>query len=432
MLKNMKSNMFLILLAFFFIVESCCASGGTFDAKRSSCNKLVGQLRCRFVRIQASDIVETVLKKNPQSLNRHSGFVKALKRADDCLARLEDDQQFAQEISTIEKAIEMIIDRRKALANVDVQDDQWRTALIQAARTDRPDISRRCELVEILLNADGDIDMPDEQGRTVLMRAAQAGRCRLVEILLEKGANPNAQDNEGFTAFMLGNNDTLGALIKNDANPDHVNHSGKTALMIAVDNRDDFFDHTAALLENGANPNIVDKDGNSALVFAAVNLNFNNFRVLLLHGADPNLQNKKEQTVLMFLVNVRGLGTGIRARPCIRLLLKRNINLDLADEYGNTALMHVARQLDVDYVCEFLEKGANPYLKNKNGLNALALAKNANLDLKTFCPRRYPGNYKDSAVEKIEEKLACDLEKKNKENLVRAFYQKWQQLVDKK
>jgi len=91
-------------------------------------------------------------------------------------------------------------------------------------------------------------------------------------LLLERGANPNAADRDGVTPVMiaarLGFVEGLERLIKAGGRIDTANAAGETALISAVHRRD--VPVIRLLLRNGANPDKTDNSGRSARDFATL------------------------------------------------------------------------------------------------------------------------------------------------------------------
>lgn len=79
-------------------------------------------------------------------------------------------------------------------ANVDLQDDRGRSALMEAV------MSRNKENLKVLLAAKPSIDWQDSKGKTALMYATLADEKEQVELLLAAKASVDIRDNQGRTA----------------------------------------------------------------------------------------------------------------------------------------------------------------------------------------------------------------------------------------
>jgi ankyrin repeat protein len=128
------------------------------------------------------------------------------------------------------------------------------------------------------------------------------------------------------------------------------NETGKTALMMALENKQT---ETAKLLiEQAVNLNLMDEDGNTAMHFAIRHCRKTKLvNMLIQKNADLNLQNLKGQTALMITAE----------------LFKDN------NEEDEKSLIEIAKLL--------IQHGANLNLINKNGYTALIISLSYNLEL---------------------------------------------------
>ena len=159
------------------------------------------------------------------------------------------------------------------------------------------------EAYQLLLEAGADIHALAEGDTTVLMAASYASGAlgwefdEVVADLLAAGLNANAEDRRGATALMYaveggnigGNPKIIETLLAGGsgenadpsraADPNHQDHSGKTALIWVFDAQSFAWDRggdplTVArlLLEHGADPYLQDKYGNNALGYGGSRL----------------------------------------------------------------------------------------------------------------------------------------------------------------
>jgi len=91
----------------------------------------------------------------------------------------------------------------------------------------------------------------------------------------------------------------------------------------------------------------------------------------LKHGADVNMQNSYKWTTLMYAAVRRGTYEKV---PDIYEVLRKNPDLNIQDEDGETALMIAAKFGYVDEVRALLAANANRQLRNKEGKTAKMLA----------------------------------------------------------
>jgi len=282
-------------------------------------------------------------------------------------------------------------------------------------------------LVESLLKAGADPNTPvGTLGETVLMTAARTGNVEAVKALLEHGADVDAREGfRGQTALMWaaaeGHPEVIRVLaghgadlnvrsFDRDTTPPKlmagtpaapISRGGLTALLFAA--RQGQIEAAKALLDAKTDVNQVDSDGNNGLILALLNHHYDLAQLLLDRSADPNLANTRDgRTALYTAVEVHDADWSPRpARretdkltsfDLIRALLDRgakvNVTLTaaapivkLAQDTGDrtlaagaTPFMRAARSADVEAMHLLLEKGADPNLANKDGLNALMLA----------------------------------------------------------
>lgn len=112
-------------------------------------------------------------------------------------------------------------------------------------------------------------------GDTVLVFSANYCRVKSVSALLERGGDVDGQNEEGLTALMKAGNDSTdancgaeisGMLLNYSANINAVDHKGYTALMHAVNGKNNA--KVEMLLKKGADASITAKDGKTALSLA--------------------------------------------------------------------------------------------------------------------------------------------------------------------
>jgi ankyrin repeat protein len=252
---------------------------------------------------------------------------------------------------------------------------------------------------------------------TPLMYAAREGSLDAAKALAEVGADLNLTDPESYTAMVIsiinGHYDTAAILVEKGANPELGDSSGMGALYAAVDmntpaeiygnpplkstSRIRAIDLMKILLDHGANVNAQltattvqrvhtpgDRNlgtGATPLMRATRNGDAAAMRLLLSRGADPTLEQKNKVTALMLAA---GLGrdlntfadehtTETQMLETVKILLEQHVNVNAANDAGQTALHFAA--LSMDSVVELLVKnGANIDAADKQGRTPLAMA----------------------------------------------------------
>ena len=185
-----------------------------------------------------------------------------------------------------------------------------------------------------LLHAGADANARLSYGKTALMAAAKASAFDLVHELIERGADVNARNDNGGTALMFA------------AIPGHV-------------------ETMTLLIDHGADVNAFGHFNWTALMVAASKGHENSVRLLLRNGADPNVQDTYGWTPLMRAVygNKRGAVTA--------LLEHENLNLEVRDERGATALHVAVERGRSALVARLLASGADPGSIDDAGRNLL-------------------------------------------------------------
>jgi uncharacterized protein len=169
------------------------------------------------------------------------------------------------------------------------------TALGRAAAAGQFDIVRR------LLDggANPNTPIPEAPAETPLMLALVAQRFDVAKALVEKGAHSWVQDDKWsplMMAALLGDRETIDAMLARDANVHAANARGMTALMFAASRG--WSGIVEALAANGADVNAQDVNGYTALMFAANNGHPETVRVLLDAGADAAAASAGGETAL--------------------------------------------------------------------------------------------------------------------------------------
>lgn len=311
--------------------------------------------------------------------------------------------------------------------NVNIQSDSQSTALLDALS------GKNENIVKLLLQMPGiNVNAQNNQGDTALIYAVEMQNKRFVQLLLESGADPKIKNEESKTALDLakpkfkpifkeliessmkdllqpwfeaaqkGHPDIILKLLgKVDVNA--MDDFGFTALRLAAEeghenvvqmllrtpgidvNARNEADRITPLMEavNKGKENVVkillrtldtdlnaqDFNNRTALIIAAY-AGRENIVKLLLQDADVDINIKDAYGNSALLV-----ATNKKHEDIVKLLVKTyGIEINAQDSDGNTALMKAAQE-DYETIAKLLlDAGANPNIKNKNGLTALDLA----------------------------------------------------------
>jgi ankyrin repeat protein len=257
-------------------------------------------------------------------------------------------------------------------------------------------------------------------GLTPLLFAARQGCLDCARILLKSGAEINAADPNNISPVLMavinGHYDFAAFLLDQGADPNIADETGRTALYAAVDmhtmpasnrpspnevdNSLTSMDLIQALMAHGANVNVQLKKiqpyrtkldrgddtmlgtGTTPLLRAAKAGDAGAMQALLAKGADPKIPTRFGITPLMAAA---GLGTKeedttarkkteAEAISSIKLCLDAGVDVNTADNQGDTAL-HGAAQKGWDQVVQFLvDHGAKLDVKDKRGRTPLDAA----------------------------------------------------------
>ena len=163
--------------------------------------------------------------------------------------------------------------------------------------TDRNPLLTACchghvQIIKLLHEYGAQVDLQNNQGWTALMQASQNGRCEVVRLLHEYGAQVDLQNNGGWSALMAasadGHCEVVKLLHEYGAHVDLQNNDGLSALMAA--SYCGHFEVVKLLLQYGAQVDLQKNDGWSALMAASVDGHCEVVKLLLQYGAQVDLQ----------------------------------------------------------------------------------------------------------------------------------------------
>ena len=285
---------------------------------------------------------------------------------------------------------------------------------------------RQAPVVEELIKQGADVNAASKSGFTPVMFAAQQGDDVSARILLRAGAKPNdAQPKTGLTALMIASAmaqaKAVDVLLDNGANPNLADANGYTSLHRVVRDsdyginlaaKDDILTIVKSLLKHGANPNarlVQDKEkaaeeikngnvavegkrtavtvdeiilqGATPLFLAAEVNNLDVIKALVAAGADPLLPSERGTTPLMMAA---GAGTDVQrerepeeratAVDTAKFLVEHGADVNVAGQYGWTALHAAAYQGLNDVVAFLASKGAKLDAKDGFGQTPLSIS----------------------------------------------------------
>lgn len=203
------------------------------------------------------------------------------------------------------------------------------------------------EAVKRALQRGIEINQRTSQGKTALMLAAANGQTETVTWLISHGADVKIEDNYGtsaiITAATAGKNEVVSLLLNSGADPIKRDSSGGSALENAT-----FFGHTSTVLALLPHTKDLPVDQAGELLLVAAGLgHIDIVRAYLDYGIDVNSTGVKQRTALM-------AAAAFNQKAVAELLLARGANPKLKDKDGYDAL-HVARGEGHDDLVALLE-----------------------------------------------------------------------------
>ena len=267
-------------------------------------------------------------------------------------------------------------------ANPNARNANGETAAV--AMLDHPNFTPQSvheTIIRDMVAAGLDVNLADKKGLVPLIAAIQFGSIELVRALLEGGADPNASQLDVsalILAAWFGQGAIVEALLEAGAAHSRPNGEGITPLNMAV----------------GAYRDELARD-NELAGWAGADLEsrLRAVRALLAAGADSNRRDPAGNTPVMAAAHmdrdqiIRSLasaGADLDAIDDVRMELVQRGPIfesrERVERRGITALMFAAGQGRTMAAVTLIELGANPDLKDSEGLTALELARETNPD----------------------------------------------------
>ena len=228
-----------------------------------------------------------------------------------------------------------------------------------------------------------DLNHLNDNGFSVLHIAVHLNKPKIVEMLLEAGVSPNILGREHETPIFIAtrqdNPEMIELLKKNLANLNAVNKKGLTPLMVAGQQKDR--KHAfKKLLDLGANMFAEDFRG----------------RTTFMHVSNhPSCSAMLD----MMLAKAREMDKCHNGKPNFNKLVNHQ------DRDGVSSMMIIAKEGNREALRVLVANGANPYLKDKNGNDALDYAiKYGNPTCKEILEKTYRIYAKAEEIENLDER----------------------------
>ncbi|MBF0206531.1 MAG: ankyrin repeat domain-containing protein [Oligoflexia bacterium] len=277
-----------------------------------------------------------------------------------------------EELKHLQTIFSKIIDCKEGICIdvLNVVDNEKMTPLILAINYQQE------KLADLLVSCGCDTNKSGPQGETPLMLAAANGLLSVVKVLVYSDAEINALDKEDRNALIYAiiNQNQVEAdfLIEQKININLSDTHGYTPLMYAV-----LFENSElieTLIKNGADINAIGLDNKTAIHVAIEEKQRDTSKLLLKFGANKNHLDKNQRTPLIKAIALR------QDDLVSELVTDENVNK--ADINGNSPIIIAAAMGNITAVEKLVKLKANPYLKNKDNLDAVTVCSNIDEALK--------------------------------------------------
>jgi ankyrin repeat protein len=202
-----------------------------------------------------------------------------------------------------------------------------------------------------------------ESTLNVIHAACKKGDLRTLKLVLAQ-ENPSFDipDDTGSTPifYALEHNHlpVVEFLIKQKVNLDHANIFGRTPIYAAIDS--DCPEMIEILLNNKVSMDVADSNGETALHHAIINGKEKSFSFLLTQDNQPIAQKNKFGKTPLILASELSL-----VHAC-KILLSRDVNVNVFDNDGWTALMYASSKGNAEIVSLLLSSNADITIKDND------------------------------------------------------------------
>ena len=282
--------------------------------------------------------------------------------------------------------------------NIDLnaQDKKGCTAINFAIRM------QQLAALKLLIDAHADVDLGNP-----LRHAISDGLSDYVDLLLQAKANVNIKYMDEFAnttplhmAIRQGDIRLVDKLLKAGADTSARDYLNDTPLIacICIHKRQKIF--LERLLAEKIDVNEKDTEGRTALFLAVKNGEADFVELLIRANADPNIKDKNGRTPL-----IEAIAT-IESDRIIKLLLGiKNINANLKDRDGNTALLWAAHLQNLELVDQLIKCGVDLDVVNNSELTTVSYLYNQIELLQIDIAAAHPDMVKKSATKFVYEHL---------------------------
>lgn len=266
-------------------------------------------------------------------------------------------------------------------------------------------------IFHLLKQKGNNVNKLTHDGRLYIHWAANKGNVELMQYLLKKGSRMDVLDSHGYSVLNFAattgqkNTKVYDVCLANGLKITDVNHHGANALLL-VSQRATDFSTINYFISKGLDLNSKDADGNGIFNYVVKAGNTNMLDQLIAKGVDYKTLNNEGGNAMIFasmggrgaanglnvfkyleskgiranittkkgLTPLHGLAGKSKDANVINYFLNKGVDVNQADQDGNTAFLNAAARNDLAIVTLLQKKVKDINAKNKKGESALALA----------------------------------------------------------
>ncbi|MBL6785098.1 MAG: ankyrin repeat domain-containing protein [Rickettsiales bacterium] len=240
-----------------------------------------------------------------------------------------------------------------------------------------PNDKTQLNMATSLIEAGADVNIITTNNQTLLMLSADHNLPDITRLLIDNGADINAKASNGETAIHKSKEKVLKILVENNADIFVLDNNGNTVIHKLY-----YIEDIEYLTDKGLDINTTNNKGETVLFNACNSRNCNSSRIekLIIAGADPNIKNNES-------ITVAHLALKTLSTDSLKILLKNNADINIADNTGKTPLHYLAISLNevnfdkTEQIKEVYESaallfsaGADPLAKDENGNDPFTIA----------------------------------------------------------
>jgi len=239
-------------------------------------------------------------------------------------------------------------------AYVDVEDDKGLTLLNHAINCNCPVI-----IIRLLIRCGINVNCQNKFGETVLNNAIKLKNLDIINELYNAGAylgtvSKRDKENLFLLAAQKNDKDIVKRMIDAKVDVNCTDSYGRSALdQVVIYNNDDN-DLIEMLIEGGMSVDLKNSSGFTPLLFAASKNGICLVNKFVVFNADVNAMTLDGKTALHFAVQLNHTCDAV-----YRTLIDANIDIQVKDKYGHTALYYAVLTGNIDICTSLIKLGAN-------------------------------------------------------------------------